>query len=149
MSYEIEPMFAGQFTKRRTIELVDVDEPTLSPSGAGEIIFQPEMTCLCGSDLPFFDGDFEGHDVDYPQPPGMSLHEMVGTVVATNGDKWEPGQRVLAVPESQRGLHERYVLSENRVVALDDRLTDEIALLAQPFGTVVWAPMFLNPVTNI
>jgi len=132
-------MLAGQFTSRRTIELVDVDEPALDSSATGQIVFQPELTCLCGSDLPFFDGGFEGHAVEYPQPPGMSLHEMVGTVVATNGAKWQPGTRVLAVPVGQRGFYERYVLSEDRACALDDRLADEIALLAQPFGTVVWA----------
>ena len=132
-------MLAGQFTQRRKIELVDVPEPTLTTSDAGEIIFQPELTCLCGSDLPYFDTDFEGHEIPYPQPPGMSLHEMVGTVVETNGSKWKPGTRVLAVPVNQHGLFERYVLSEDRAIALDQRLSDEVALMAQPFGTVVWA----------
>ncbi len=133
-------MLAGQFTSRRVIELVDVDEPCLSDGSApGSIVFQPELTCLCGSDLPFFDSDFEGHKIAYPQPPGMSLHEMVGTVVDTNGGRWKPGTRVLAVPFAQHGLFERYILSENRAVALDERLSDEIALMAQPFGTVVWA----------
>ncbi|MEZ6122238.1 MAG: zinc-binding dehydrogenase [Planctomycetaceae bacterium] len=132
-------MLAGQFIRARTFQLVDIPEPELDPAVSGQIIFQPELTCLCGSDLPFFDGDFEGHDIPYPQPVGMSLHEMVGTVVDTNGGRWQPGTRVLAVPVGQRGLYERYVLSEDRAVALDDRLSDEIALLAQPFGTVVWA----------
>ncbi len=138
-------MLAGQFTSRRIVDFVDVEEPALPPrdparNGDGaQIVFQPELTCLCGSDLPFFDGEFEGHPIEYPQPPGMSLHEMVGTVVDTNGDRWKPGTRVLAVPMGQRGLYERYVLSERRAVALDERLPDEIALLAQPFGTVVWA----------
>ncbi|MDG2127909.1 MAG: zinc-binding dehydrogenase [Fuerstiella sp.] len=132
-------MLAGQFTSRRRIELLDVAEPQLPNDTPGMMIFQPEMTCLCGSDLPFFDGDFEGHDIPYPQPLGKSLHEMVGTVVATNGSRWQPGTRVLAVPLEQQGLWERYVLSEDRAIALDDRLSDEIALLAQPFGTVVWA----------
>ena len=138
---ESRAMIAGQFTSRRVIELIDVQEPTLleSPDGGGQIIFQPELTCLCGSDLPFFDADFEGHRLEYPQPTGMSLHEMVGTVVETNGQRWKPGTRVLAVPVDQQGLFERYVLSEDRAVALDDRLPDEMALLAQPFGTVVWA----------
>ena len=72
-------MLAGQFTAPRVLQFIEVDEPTLSSAESGQIIFQPEMTCLCGSDLPFFDGDFEGHDIPYPQPPGMSLHEMVGT----------------------------------------------------------------------
>ena len=134
-------MLAGQFTAPRKIELVDIDEPSLSAPDTppDSMIFQPEMTCLCGSDLPFFDGDFEGHDIPYPQPVGMSLHEMVGTVIDTNGTRWKPGQRILAVPVRQHGLFERYVLSDKRSIALDDRLTDEIALLAQPFGTVIWA----------
>lgn len=131
-------MLAGQFTQRRKIELVEVAEPKLS-GARGEILFQPELTCLCGSDLPFFDAEFEGHDIPYPQPPGMSLHEMVGTIVDTNGSKWKPGTRVLAVPVEQHGLFERYVLSEDRAICLDDRLTDELALMAQPFGTVIWA----------
>lgn len=134
-------MLAGRFTERRVIDLIEVEEPSL-PSAAeqpGQMIFQPEMTCLCGSDLPFFDGDFEGHDVEYPQPVGMSLHEMVGTVVATNGSRWKEGTRILAVPVYQQGLFERYVLDETRAISLDSRLSDEIALMAQPFGTVVWA----------
>lgn len=132
-------MLAGQLTSRRTVELIDIEEPTLAADSTNEIIFQPEMTCLCGSDLPFFDADFEGHPITYPLPPGMSLHEMVGTVVASSGQKWQPGTRVLAVPVGQRGLFERYVLSEDRACALDERLSDEMAMLAQPFGTVVWA----------
>lgn len=134
-------MLAGHLTQRRTLELVDIDEPTLPAASKqpGQMIFQPELTCLCGSDLPFFDGDFEGHDIPYPQPIGMSLHEMVGTVVDSNGSRWKPGTRVLAVPVEQQGLFERYVLDESRAIALDPRLTDEIALMAQPFGTVVWA----------
>ncbi|MCR9200130.1 MAG: zinc-binding dehydrogenase [Planctomycetaceae bacterium] len=114
-------------------------EPVLDVTLSGQIVFQPELTCLCGSDLPFFDGEFEGHDISYPQEPGMSLHEMVGTVVDTNGSRWVQGTRVLAVPVGQQGLFERYVLSEDRAIALDPRLDDPIALMAQPFGTVVWA----------
>ncbi len=134
-------MLAGHFLSRRQVELVQIDEPRLpaAESTPGQIIFQPEMTCLCGSDLPFFDGDFEGHPINYPQPVGMSLHEMVGTVVDTNGTRWKPGTRVLAVPVGQHGLFERFVMSEQRTVALDSRLSDEFAMLAQPFGTVVYA----------
>lgn len=132
-------MLAGVFSGRRCVDLVEIDEPVLDESLPGQILFQPELTCLCGSDLPFFDSEFEGHDITYPQPPGMSLHEMIGTVVATNGRKWDAGTRVLAVPVGQQGLFERYVLSEDRAIALDDRLDDALALLAQPFGTVIWA----------
>lgn len=134
-------MLAGHFIEKRQIRLVEIDEPVL-PSASelpGQIIFQPEMTCLCGSDLPYFDADYEGHEMTYPQPVGMSLHEMVGTVVDTNGKKWKPGTRVLAVPIGQHGLFERFVLSEDRAISLAPGLPDEIAMLAQPFGTVIFA----------
>jgi threonine dehydrogenase-like Zn-dependent dehydrogenase len=134
-------MLAGHFISRRQVRLTEVDEPKLQAAGTapGQILFQPEMTCLCGSDLPYFDGDFEAHPIAYPQPPGMSLHEMVGTVVATNGNRWKPGTRVLAVPVGQHGLFERFVLSEDRAISLAPGLPDEMAMLAQPFGTVVFA----------
>ncbi len=134
-------MLAGLLTAPRQIQLVETPEPVLPPAdqSPGMILFQPEMTCLCGSDLPYFDGDFEGHPVEYPQPVGMSLHEMVGTVVDTNGSRWQRGQRVLAVPIGQQGLFERFVLPESRAVALHPGLSDEMAMLAQPFGTVVHA----------
>jgi len=59
--------------------LVEVPEPTLTaattgPAEPGEIIFQPEHTCLCGSDLPFFDSDFEGEEATYPRE--IATHSM-------------------------------------------------------------------------
>ena len=112
-------MLAGHLVSRRRIELAQIEEPKLPSADVspGQILFQPEMTCLCGSDLPFFDNEYEGHPIQYPQPFGMSLHEMVGTVIDTNGKRWKSGTRVLAVPERQLGLFERFVLSEERVVA--------------------------------
>ena len=134
-------MLAGCFPAARQVELVEIPEPTFPDASLPleQILFQPEVTCLCGSDLPFFDGDFEGHSIPYPQPIGMSLHEMVGTVVQSTSHRWRPGDRVLAVPLGQRGLFERYALPADRVVRLIPGLADEFAMLAQPFGTVVHA----------
>jgi threonine dehydrogenase-like Zn-dependent dehydrogenase len=134
-------MLAGQFTATRTVQLLNHPEPQLPDAELqpGQIVFQPELTCLCGSDLPFFDGNFEGHTIAYPQPVGMSLHEMVGTIVATNGRKWQPGTRVLAVPIGQMGLMERFVMPEDQAIALRPGLRDELCLLAQPLGTVLHA----------
>ena len=133
-------MLAGYIPEAGRIELVDVPEPELPPRNSdpdspGDIIFQPECSCLCGSDLPFLDGS-EGQ---FPQELGHSLHEMTGRVIATNGDRFQPGQRVLAVPLKQLGLFERYVISEDRAIPLDDRIPEEQALLAQPLGTVLYA----------
>ncbi len=127
-------MLAGHFTAPHRIDLIDVPEPKLTPGGTGEIIFQPEVTCLCGSDLPYFIWSGE-----WPIELGHSLHEMIGTVVATNGQRWKVGDRVLCVPPAQNGLWERYVVSEDRCVTIDPRCSDEEAVLAQPLGTALFA----------
>lgn len=127
-------MLAGSITTPCKIDLVDVPEPTLSDDRPGEIIFQPELTCLCGSDLPFFTMNGE-----WPVVVGHSLHEMIGTVIDTNGKRWKPGERILAVPINQEGLFERYALSEVRAISLDPRVPEEQALMAQPLGTALFA----------
>jgi threonine dehydrogenase-like Zn-dependent dehydrogenase len=130
-------LFAAQITGPSRIELVDVPEPSPLAAGNGmrQILFQPELTCLCGSDLPFFlRGD------EQPQPKvGHSLHEMIGTVVATNGTRFKAGDRVLCVPHDQLGFFERFVISEERAIPLDTRVSEECALLAQPLGTAIYA----------
>lgn len=132
-------MLAGQISIPRKVELIDIPEPTLdSAPGSGEpgdIIFQPELACLCGSDMPFFQG---GYPECVPQV-GHSLHEMIGTVVDTNGKRFKPGDRVLAVPVFQVGLFERYRVTEARAIPLDPRVPDDHAVLAQPLGTVIYA----------
>ncbi len=141
-------MFAGRFSARRQVEVFELPDATLTAGATGEILFQPELVCLCGSDLPFFDGDFEGHDIAYPSENGKSLHEMVGTVVCTNGTRFSAGDRVLAVPEEQLGFFERFTLSEQRAIPLDSTIPEDEALLAQPFGTVLFALQKLPDMTD-
>ena len=130
-------MFAGRMTAPGQVELVDIPEPQLpprDPGGPGQILFQPTLACLCGSDLPFFQGSDES-----PIQEGHSLHEMIGTVVDTNGEKFQVGDEVLAIPIDQLGLYERYVVDETRAIPVDQRVPKEHALLAQPLGTVIFA----------
>lgn len=134
-------MLAGHFPAKHRIELVEVPEPELPrahpESGQpGDIIFQPEISCLCGSDLPYFNAE---HPEFTHRQIGHSLHEMTGTVVATNGKKFRPGDKVLAVPTNQQGLFERFVVSEARAIPLDPRIPHDRAFLAQPLGTVICA----------
>ncbi|QGJ72243.1 Alcohol dehydrogenase [Planctomycetales bacterium 10988] len=145
-------MLAGRIQSRGKIDLLEVPEPSFDdPPGPNDpreerddakIIFQPNVGCLCGSDLPYFDSDDEHGP--YPHTLGQSLHEMVGEVVATNGKRFRPGDRVLAVPVVHHGLFERYRLSENRAIPLDTRVPEEEALLAQPLGTVIFALKKVN-----
>jgi threonine dehydrogenase-like Zn-dependent dehydrogenase len=114
------------------IRLVEAPEPELR--GPGQVIFQPEIGCLCGSDLPYFNDNGEA-----PIERGHSLHEMIGSVTATSGTRWRAGDRVLAQPVMQRGLSERFTLDENRAVPIPAGLPEDQALMAQPLGTVIFA----------
>jgi threonine dehydrogenase-like Zn-dependent dehydrogenase len=135
-------LFAGRISKPGRIDLIDAPEPKLN--GAGQILFQPELGCLCGSDLPFFDGP--GEWGPFPQKVGHSLHELIGVVVESTGQRFRPGDRVLAVPMDQMGLFERFVISEQRAIPLDPRKPREHTILAQPLGTVLFA---LRKVPNL
>ncbi len=131
-------MFAGQIPTREKIELIDIDEPAFSGTseeGEPTILFQPEVTCLCGSDLPYFVEE----QPSYPLPVGLSLHEMVGTVLKTSGNRFRVGQKVLAVPVGQVGFFERYEVAESRAIPLDSRQPFEVSVLAQPLGTAIFA----------
>ena len=143
-------MLAGDIYAPQKIRLVDAPEPTLDrrdpassfpassiPAGnaPGQIIFQPQLGCLCGSDLLHFEGDYP----EYAPVLGQSLHEMIGLVVATDGSRFKEGERVLCVPVNHCGLWQRFRVSEARAVPLDDRVPDDEAVIAQPLGTVIWA----------
>ena len=125
-------MLAGQITQRRRIELTDHPEP--EPGKSGEIVFQPEIACLCGSDVPYF----VAKHPEYPLQVGLSLHEMVGTVLWADGSRFREGQKVLAVPTNHVGIFERFAITENFVVPLDLRRPLEEMILCQPLGTVLY-----------
>lgn len=142
-------MFAAHIYAPRKIRLVEVPEPVLGPipddpSVHGEIIFQPELGCLCGSDLPYFDGQAP----EYPAEVGQSLHEIIGTVVASNGTRFKPGDRVLCIPVNHFGFFQRFRVSQSRAIPIDPRASDEEAVLAQPLGTVLCAMRKLPNVLN-
>ncbi len=131
-------MLAGHIYSPRKIKLIDVPDLPLSEAdsenGEGQILFQPELACLCGSDLLFFEGDYP----EYQSKVGQSLHEMIGRVVETNGAKFAVGDRVLCVPIEHFGFYERFPVSEARAIPVDPRPSEDQALLAQPLGTVLY-----------
>jgi threonine dehydrogenase-like Zn-dependent dehydrogenase len=143
----MRPMFAGQISRRGQIELIDVSEPAWPPAGddGPSILFRPELACLCGSDLPYF----EQAEARYPPGIGHSLHEIVGTVLATTGSRFRAGDRVLAVPVDQRGLFERFVVAETRAIPLTPGVPDERLVVAQPLGTVLYALRRMPPVAGL
>ena len=128
-------MLAAEIYGEKQIRMIDVEEPTLENSDGGDIIFQPELACLCGSDLLYFEAD----NPAYKPEIGHSLHEMIGTVVDTNGSKFKVGDQVLCVPYRQMGLQERFVCTEKQATPVHNRPDLREALLAQPLGTVLFA----------
>lgn len=135
-------MLAGEIYDRKKIRLVEVPEQTLSspspsadPEEGHDILFQPELACLCGSDLTFFQADYP----EFKPAIGQSLHEMIGRVAATNGRRFQPGDRVLCVPVDHFGLWEKYRVSERRAIPIPDGVPDDQAVMAQPLGTVLFA----------
>jgi threonine dehydrogenase-like Zn-dependent dehydrogenase len=131
-------LFAGNIYAPRKIKLIDV--PDDAPGGRnvtdgdGQIVFQPELACLCGSDLLFFEGDYP----EYQPEVGQSLHEMIGRVVQSDCSRFQQGQRVLCVPVDHFGFYERFRVSQSRAIPLNPRISDDEALLAQPLGTVLF-----------
>jgi threonine dehydrogenase-like Zn-dependent dehydrogenase len=133
-------MKAAQIAARGRIELVDVDE--LRMPVKDEVIVTAETGCLCGSDIPFF----SERQPSYPLPPGLSLHEIVGRVTATRSASFSVGDRVLAMPPGLLGCAERLRLGADRLVPIDDALSNEAAVLSQPMATVLSA---LSTVPNV
>lgn len=132
-------MLIGHIHAPHQIRLIAAEPPRLGdpPPQAGEhqIIFQPELGCLCGSDLLHFEGSYP----EYAPVPGQSLHEIIGRVAASSGGRFQAGDRVLCVPVNHCGLAQQFLVSQRRAVPLDPRVPDDQAVLAQPLGTVIHA----------
>lgn len=133
-------MKAGQVTGLGRIALVEVDDPR--PPREGEAIVTPETGCLCGSDIPFF-GEPQPR---YPLPAGLSLHEIVGRVTSSASPAFHPGDRVLAMPLGLLGCAEQLLIADDRLVHVDEALSNEAAVISQPLATVLSA---LGAVPNV
>lgn len=128
-------MRAAQITAPRHIEIVDVPEPRLNGAAPGMIKVRVERACLCGSDSPWFT-----HMPRYPQPPGESIHECLGTVVESTSARFAVGDLALAVPYRQAGLCEYFCVSDANAIHLPrGQMPLERLLMAQPLGTAIWA----------
>jgi threonine dehydrogenase-like Zn-dependent dehydrogenase len=124
---------AARLVEPRRFELVETDVPKLTAPDT--VLVRVNRAVICGSDRPYFVGDAG----QYPAAIGHSIHECVGTVEESTSPRFRPGDRVLAVPDGQRGLMECFAAPAERVVRLPDgRFSNEI-VLAQPLGTVLWA----------
>jgi len=133
-------MKAAQISERGRIGLIDVPDP--AAPRAGQVIVKAETGCLCGSDIPFFSEP----QASYPLQPGLSLHEIIARVTASGSPSFKPGDRVLAMPPGLVGCAEQLLLKEDRLVPIDDALSNDAAVVAQPMATVLSA---LSTVPNV
>jgi threonine dehydrogenase-like Zn-dependent dehydrogenase len=101
-----------------------------------------ETGCLCGSDIPFF----SEAQASYPLAPGLSLHEIIGRVTASGSASFKAGDRVLAMPLGLVGCAEQLLIGDDRLVAIDEALSNDAAVVSQPMATVLSA---LSTIPNV
>ena len=129
-------MKALQVVSPRKFETVEVPKPVLPSQETGWILVRAAWGALCGSDIPFFTGSKRFRT--YPMVSGAPIHECVGEVVESSSSQFRPGDRVLAIPDDNRGLAEFFAASASKAVKLGDDIGDPAAAcLIQPLSTVI------------
>ena len=127
-------MKALQLVKPRQFRALDIARPEIR---GDQILVRLEEAVLCGSDIPKFTGMWRG--LHYPLPPGMPIHECVGSVVESHSPRFQVGERVVAVPKGDQGLAEYYVADSIKAIVIPEPLVhSEASLLIQPLSTVVY-----------
>jgi threonine dehydrogenase-like Zn-dependent dehydrogenase len=129
-------MQALQMVGPRCFMPVRVPMPDLKTGERGRILVRPEWLTMCGSDVSFFTGG-KRHQ-SYPLPPGAPIHECMGEIILSTAEGFQPGDRVVAIPEGNQGLAEFFTAQDAKAVKLPPHLNDEGAsCLIQPLSTVI------------
>ena len=129
-------MKALQLVSPRTYKTVEVPVPDLSDSNPDRLLIRTSWVSMCGSDIPFFTGS-KRHK-NYPLLPGAPVHECVGQVVESTSSQFEPGDRVIAIPDGNQALAEYFVAWTARSVLLPIELGSvDTSCLIQPLSTVM------------
>ena len=103
----------------------ETDRPDFGAVAAGNVVLEFLAGGICGSDIArCIDGGTESH----PGPEGLSLHEIVGEVVASNSDL-QVGERVVGWVGKSLGLKQ---FSETEAEALAPMHPDMDAVSAIP-----------------
>jgi L-iditol 2-dehydrogenase len=129
-------MKALRLVTPRRFDRVSIPVPVLSPDSNSPILVRTECVSLCGSDIPFFTG--RKRLQPYPLAVGAPIHECVGEVVESASSLFQPGDRVLSIPDGNQGLAEYFIAQASRTVRLRDEIkADGAACIIQPFSTVL------------
>ena len=130
-------MRVARISGPKRFEILDVDVPEIED---GKCLVRVECASICGSDIRGTYGPVFPEE-QYPMALGSSCHECAGIVVESRSDKFDEGQRVIAIPSTGAtgGLAEYMVADPARMVALPDEGDLTQWVMCQPAGTVLYA----------
>ena len=129
-------MKAARVVARRTIEFLDVPEP--SDLQEGEVQIKLEALSICGSDI-YLEYDAELPEEDYPFVPGAPMHECAGVVIDSRDPEYELGQRVIVIPRDVAGMQEQVVQTADRLIKLPDWGDLSEWVMCQHSGTALFS----------
>ena len=129
-------MRAAQLVGPKQFSFTDVPTPTV---GQGNVLIEIERWSICGSDIRnLYGAVLPEHS--YPAPIGNPWHEIAGRIVESRSDRWNVGQRVIALPHGRDdALVEHYEVLPNRMIAIPDEGDPGDWLMCQPSGTVLYS----------
>jgi L-iditol 2-dehydrogenase len=132
-------MLAGQIIAPGKLDFIELPLPRIAE---GQLLVKLETASLCGSDIPYFLHDTSHPSVaglPLPLRPGLSLHELLGTVYDCKSKRFKVGDRVLALPFNHlHGMSEYFLSDDSLAVPLPAGPAERL-VLSQPLGTVVHA----------
>lgn len=129
-------MKALQVAKPRCFIQLQAPAPELNAEYPEHILVQTDWVSMCGSDIPFFTGS--KRHTSYPLPMGAPIHECVGRVIDSTTAIFQPGDRVVAIPEGDQGLAQFFIAQAAKAVKLSAALDDNgTSCLIQPLSTVI------------
>ena len=129
-------MKSARVIARRTIEFLDVPEP--SDLQEGEVQIKLESLSICGSDI-YLEYDAELPEEDYPFVPGAPMHECAGVVIDSRDPEYDLGQRVIVIPRDVAGMQEQVVQTADRLIKLPDWGDLSEWVMCQHSGTALFS----------
>ncbi len=129
-------MKALQVVHPRSFDQIEIPVPQLPPGGKDSILVRTAWVSMCGSDIPFFNGNKRFRS--YPLDPGAPIHECIGEVAESESELFRPGDRVIAIPDGDQGLAEFFLAQVSKAATLASDIDDlGTACIIQPLSTVM------------
>lgn len=138
-------IWAFRLSAPAVLDKVAAGAPDPDSLSDGQVLVRLAAGGICGSDLPFFRGACNdvvpmADESDYSLTPlGVSLHEIVGEVVASADPTLEPGAKVVGWATGMNGLAEYVVTDGASLAEYDSALLPHIAVMIQPLACVLYA----------